>query len=191
MLSFVPTRWNKAWGFIIFRNATSRTAATMHTQSEEARRNCIEVSARRLGGLRCPNINRHFNGTVEPHKKKPLTNNEFLRSYDKRFVMNNTAAENALSASDDVVANVFKASPSFIVFDDRFSVESNYCNSCSPILIKLDPFLLQQRKITVFEWITLSNFSYNVQDFSSKVSCLSSECKKLDSDSPLSQKALL
>ncbi|GBM14033.1 hypothetical protein AVEN_209930-1 [Araneus ventricosus] len=41
------------------------------------------------------------------------------------FVMNNPAAENVLSASADVGGIVFKASPSFIIFDDRFSVESN------------------------------------------------------------------
>ncbi|GBN49047.1 hypothetical protein AVEN_189657-1 [Araneus ventricosus] len=46
----------------------------------------------------------------------------FKRRPDVRiFVMNNSAAENALSASDDVVGIVFKASLSFITFDDRFS----------------------------------------------------------------------
>ncbi|GBO19239.1 hypothetical protein AVEN_107075-1 [Araneus ventricosus] len=44
------------------------------------------------------------------------------------FVMNNPAAENALSASAHVEGIVLKASPSFIIFDDQFSVESNNCN---------------------------------------------------------------
>ncbi|GBO26142.1 hypothetical protein AVEN_229889-1, partial [Araneus ventricosus] len=64
----------------------------------------------------------------------------------RSFVMNNPAAENALSASPDVVGIVFKASPSFIIFDDRFSVESNNCNSFFPIFLKLELLLVIQRK---------------------------------------------
>ncbi|GBM07158.1 hypothetical protein AVEN_15411-1, partial [Araneus ventricosus] len=60
------------------------------------------------------------------------------------FVMNNTAAENALSATTHVGGVVFKASPSFIIFADRFSVESNNCNSCFNILLKLKLFLVEQ-----------------------------------------------
>ncbi|GBN76723.1 hypothetical protein AVEN_149757-1 [Araneus ventricosus] len=97
--------------------------------------------------------------------------------------MNNQATENSFSASEEVEGIVFKASPSFITFVDRFSVESNNCNSCITILLKLELLLVEQRWTCVFEWITFSNVSYNVKDFSSKVSGLScSECEDLDSE---------
>ncbi|GBN41799.1 hypothetical protein AVEN_192460-1 [Araneus ventricosus] len=97
-----------------------------------------------------------------------------------------------LSAPADVEGIVFKASPSFKIFDDRFPVESNYCNSCFTILLKVELLLVEQRRTFVFEWIAFYNFSYNVQDFSSKVSVLySSECEELDSDSSSSQKSLV
>ncbi|GBN35584.1 hypothetical protein AVEN_183897-1 [Araneus ventricosus] len=100
------------------------------------------------------------------------------------FVMNNPAVENAVSASADVGGIVFKASPSFIIFDDRFSVEANNSNPCFTILHKLELLLVEQRRAFFFEWIAFSNFSYNFKDFSSKVSVLSSsECKELASDS--------
>ncbi|GBM65858.1 hypothetical protein AVEN_248041-1 [Araneus ventricosus] len=67
------------------------------------------------------------------------------------FVMNNPAAENALSASADVGGIIFKASPSFIIFDEQFSVESNNCNSCLTILLKLELFLVEQRRTFVYE----------------------------------------
>ncbi|GBL83387.1 hypothetical protein AVEN_110694-1 [Araneus ventricosus] len=60
------------------------------------------------------------------------------------FAMYNSSAENALSASVDALEIVFKASPSFIIFDDRFSVVSNNCNSCFPILFKLELLLVEQ-----------------------------------------------
>ncbi|GBL81066.1 hypothetical protein AVEN_83141-1 [Araneus ventricosus] len=105
--------------------------------------------------------------------------------------MNNPAAENFLSASADVEGIVFKAPPSFIKFDDRFSV-SNNCNSCFIVLLKKELLLVGQHWTLVFEWITFSNFSYNVKDFSSKVSVLSSsECEELDSESSSLQKSLV
>ncbi|GBM69288.1 hypothetical protein AVEN_86624-1 [Araneus ventricosus] len=97
--------------------------------------------------------------------------------------MNNLATENALSASADG-GIVFKSSPSFIIFYDRFSIGSNNYNSCFTILLKLELLLVEKRKNFVFEWIAFSNFSYNVKDLSSKVPVLSSsECEELDSDS--------
>ncbi|GBM14318.1 hypothetical protein AVEN_128373-1 [Araneus ventricosus] len=108
------------------------------------------------------------------------------------FVMNNTVAENALSALADVRAIVFKTSRSFILLDDRISVESNNYNSCFTILLKLEVLLAKQRRTFVFEWIAFSNFSYNVKDLSSKVSELSSsECEELDNHAPSSQKSLI
>ncbi|GBN08747.1 hypothetical protein AVEN_9911-1 [Araneus ventricosus] len=109
----------------------------------------------------------------------------------RSFVLNKSAAENSLSLSADV-GIVYKASSSFVIFDDRFSVESNNCNSCFPILLKLELLLVEQSKTFVFEWIAFSNFTYNVKDFSSKVSGLSSsKGKELDSDSSFSQKSLV
>ncbi|GBM59805.1 hypothetical protein AVEN_10014-1 [Araneus ventricosus] len=103
------------------------------------------------------------------------------------FAVNNPAAENALSASADVGGIAFKASPSFI-FNDRFSVESNNCNSCFTILLKLELLLVEQCKIFIFEWIAFSNLSYYVKDLSFKVSVLSSsECEELDNDSSSSK----
>ncbi|GBL98725.1 hypothetical protein AVEN_8625-1 [Araneus ventricosus] len=105
--------------------------------------------------------------------------------------MNNPATENSLSASAEVEGIVSKTSPSFMIFVDRFSVESNNCNSYFTILLKLELLLVEQRCTFVFEWITFSNFSYNVSDFSSKVSVLSySECEDLDSESSSPQKRL-
>ncbi|GBN08194.1 hypothetical protein AVEN_57210-1 [Araneus ventricosus] len=109
----------------------------------------------------------------------------------RSFVMRTPAAEKAISTSAGVAAIVFKASPSFIIFDVQFSVESNNCNSCFPILLKLELLLVEQLKAFVFEWIGFSNFSCNVKGFSSKVSGLSSECEELDSDLPSSQKRLV
>lgn len=43
--------------------------------------------------------------------------------------MHNPAAENALLASADVKGIEFKVLPSFITFDDRFTIESNNFNS--------------------------------------------------------------
>ncbi|GBM94112.1 hypothetical protein AVEN_237386-1 [Araneus ventricosus] len=103
------------------------------------------------------------------------------------FVMNEPAAENS-PTSADVEGIVFKASPSFIIFDDRFSVEPNNWNYCFTILLKLELLLVEQRWTFVFEWITFSNFSYNVKDFSSEVSVLSSSDIKelnIESSSPL------
>ncbi|GBM13979.1 hypothetical protein AVEN_152397-1 [Araneus ventricosus] len=97
------------------------------------------------------------------------------------FITNNLATENALSASADG-GIVFKSSSSFIIFYDRFSVGSNNYNYCFTILLKLELLLVEQRRNFVFDWIASPNFSYNVQDFSSKVSVLSSsECEELDS----------
>ncbi|GBL67080.1 hypothetical protein AVEN_267199-1 [Araneus ventricosus] len=106
------------------------------------------------------------------------------------FVMNNPEAENALSASTDG-GIVFKSSPSFTIFYDRFSIESNNYNSCFTIFLKLEILLVEQRGTFVFEWIAFSNFSYDVKDFSPKVSVLySSECKALDSDLSFLQNVL-
>ncbi|GBN73715.1 hypothetical protein AVEN_86694-1 [Araneus ventricosus] len=58
--------------------------------------------------------------------------------------MKNLSEENAPSASADVGGIVFRASPSFIIFADRFSVESNNCNSCFTILLKLELLLVEQ-----------------------------------------------
>ncbi|GBO28697.1 hypothetical protein AVEN_123478-1 [Araneus ventricosus] len=89
------------------------------------------------------------------------------------FVMNNPAAENALSASTDVGGIVFKDSPNFIVFYDLFSVESiSSYNSCFTILLKLELLLVEQRRTFVSEWIAFSNFSYNVKDSSSSFRAL-------------------
>ncbi|GBN55307.1 hypothetical protein AVEN_58562-1 [Araneus ventricosus] len=108
------------------------------------------------------------------------------------FDMNNPAAENARSASADVGRIVFKASPSFIIFDDGFSVESNNCNSCFTFSLKLELLPSEQLKTFVFEWIAFYNFSYNTRDLSSKVSVLSSsEYEELDSNSPSSQESLI
>ncbi|GBM50511.1 hypothetical protein AVEN_174030-1, partial [Araneus ventricosus] len=103
--------------------------------------------------------------------------------------MKSPAAENSLSASADVEGIVFKALHSFIIFDDRFSVESNNCSSYFTILLKLELLLVEQHWPFDFEWITFSNFSYNIKDFSFKVSVLSSsECEELDSESSSPQK---
>ncbi|GBN79022.1 hypothetical protein AVEN_218254-1 [Araneus ventricosus] len=90
------------------------------------------------------------------------------------FVVNNPAAENALSASTDIGGMVFKVSPRFLIFDDLFSVESNNCNSCFTILLKIELLLVEQRRTFVLEWIAFSHFSYNVKNLSSKFSVFSS-----------------
>ena len=94
------------------------------------------------------------------------------------FVMNIPAPENALLASSEVAAIVFKVSFNFIIFHDRFSMESKNCNSCLTILLTLESLQNEQRmRAFVFEWIAFSNFCSSVNDLSSKVSMLSSsEC---------------
>ncbi|GBO09306.1 hypothetical protein AVEN_20677-1 [Araneus ventricosus] len=76
--------------------------------------------------------------------------------------MNNPAAENALSTSADGGRIAFKTSPSFIIFDDRFPVESNNCNSCFTILLKLELLLVEQRRTFVFEWIAFSRSTLKI-----------------------------
>ncbi|GBN00913.1 hypothetical protein AVEN_8383-1 [Araneus ventricosus] len=58
---------------------------------------------------------------LRKHKQSMLLSFSLVLS----IVINNPAAENALSAPADVGGIVFKASPSFIIFAERFSVQSN------------------------------------------------------------------
>ncbi|GBM84759.1 hypothetical protein AVEN_249895-1 [Araneus ventricosus] len=75
------------------------------------------------------------------------------RAHDRlslSFVIKNPVAENALSASAGVGGIVFTVSTSFATFDDRYSVESNNCNSCFTILLKLELLLVEYLRTFVF-----------------------------------------